>query len=130
MGMGYLANFADTVEENFVKETCPKEFDALNEALNEDEDVTIDTVAADIENNPDDFTEEIQKAYKALKSAFKKKTGLDISIAYHDSNDGGDRYDDVNGVFWVLEFSSVYKMTPAASKIKDKIRRAFYVVFG
>lgn len=130
MSMGSMANFAETVEQDFVKKTCPKEFNALIEAVDKDEDISIEALAIDIEDSPAEFNKEIRKAYKALKSAFKKKIGIDIRIAFHDSDDNGDIYDDINGVFWVLDFSSVYQMTPAAKKIKDKIKRAFYVVWG
>jgi hypothetical protein len=129
MGMGYGANFAEVVEQDFVQEQCPKAFRMFFTALDKEEDETLQTFAIKVGQGEEDETG-VWKAYYALLRDFQKKTKLKLSIGYHDSKNDGDRYDDVNGVFWFLDFDSVYKRTSAAKKFADKITLKFYVTFG
>jgi len=134
MGMGNYAYFADTVEDSFVRETCPKEIEVLEEYLDK-YDCSWETLgnssnSGDIEGELNlDFTEteaaEIVNAYDALCKAFEEKTGLELEICYHLKEDRGD---DVDGVFWAVY--NVYVLSPAGVKYKDKIERKFWTVYG
>lgn len=133
MGMGYGANFADTVEEYFVKRMCPKEFQEFEESFdsckpNSDYD-DMDTFAAYVQQNGYDENSDcpVQVAFKKLSEAFKDNTGLELYLMYH-SMDDGDRYDDLDGRAW--EVANVYQLTPAAARWADEISRKFYVTFG
>ena len=129
MGMGYGAAIADTIEQDFVKEVCSKEFDALLEALDKNPDITLEDFARSIvEEEENDSTKGIHRAYKDLIAEFEKKTGLFLFIGYHDSENDGDRYDEVDGVYWNVE--NVYQYTPSGEKYKEKITRHFFVQFG
>jgi hypothetical protein len=130
MGIGYSANYADVVSEDWVKEVAPKEFDNFKNAL-EKVEVDIEVFARDNQyggSDEVDWGDEVDQTYDALVTKFKESTGLDLEIYYHDSENEGDRYDDVNGVFWMV--SGVYQLTEAGEKHKDRITRAFYVTFG
>ena len=128
MSMENYANVAETVEQDFVEKTCPKEFNAFIDALDKEDGVTLENFAdrADTDDNEKDTV--FFKKYKALQKAFKEKLGLDLYISYHDRQEDGDG--DIDGVFWYLDFDDVYEMTPAAKKIADKITRQSYVTFG
>ena len=127
MGMGYGANFADTISVVSIRLFCEKELNAFLKAI-EDEALTLEDVARELSyeesDNPD-----IQRAYEKLQEAFDNATGgMGLFLEYHDSEGGGDRYDDVDGVYWSL--NNVYEMTEVAKAIKGHIHRKFFVTFG
>jgi hypothetical protein len=134
MGMGHNAAFAETVEEDFVKQTCPTEFQSFIDALDEIDGITIEHFARDLMNSLIDDSEDgyrnLISRYDELCSDFCKKTGIIIFLSYHDSSNDGDRYDEVDGHFWCLDYDCVYQKTPAAIALGDKITRKFYVQFG
>lgn len=128
MGMGHSAMWADTVNECFVEETCPNEFTAFKEEWDEGDyslPVLIDMVG---EYQTEGEVAVLATLYKSLLDAFKKNTGLSLELMYHDSDNDGDRYDEVNGWFWSVE--GVYTYTPAGKKYAEKIQRSTWVLFG
>ena len=129
MGMGYGANYADVVSEDWVKEVAPVEFENFKNAL-EKADVGIEVFARDNQyggSDEVDWGDEVDQTYDALATKFDEVTGLELEIYYHDPDDGS-RYDGVSGVFWMV--GGVYQLTEAGEKHKDRITRAFYVTFG
>jgi hypothetical protein len=128
MGMEYYANVAETVEQDFVEKTCPKEFETFIDALDQDNEVTLESFADRADTDDNEKNTEFFKEYEALQKAFKKKIGLDLYVGYHDRQEDGDG--DIDGVYWYLDFNDVYEMTPAAKKIADKISRQSYVTCG
>jgi hypothetical protein len=125
MSMGYAANFAEVIEQEFVKKQCPEQFEKFNSALDENQDETLESFA----QNAEDLDEKSKegKTYIELCEAFEKKTGLSLYISYHDP-DNGDTYDDVNGVMWCVD--GVYELTPAGKKHQKQIQRVSWVSFG
>jgi len=127
MGMGYAACFADTVEQDFIKEICPEEFENFIQAL-ENKDIDLNEFAQTCrdysgkEEQTDHF-----KAYQSLCNTFQQKTGLELYLDFH-SEDDGDRYDDVNGVMWCVD--GVYQLTKAGRKHQRQIQRKFWVSLG
>jgi hypothetical protein len=135
MGMGYGAGFADVVEQGKVESTCRTEFENFKDVL-EKNNLTIEDFAAQFVSsvNMDDDTaeecpEEVVVAYKSIRTAFREATGLDVELEYHNKEDEGDRYDDVDGAYWSLH--GLYELTPAAKKFGQKNWvRSFFVHFG
>ena len=127
--------WADTVDDEFIKETCPNEYEALIEVLKKYErgldDLGDAGVSGDMEAGleemglEDSETGPICDAYDALTIAFKKATELELDIQFHQAEDRGD---DVDGYFWVVE--GVYVLSPAGKKYKDKIERKGWTVWG
>lgn len=127
MGMGYAACFADTVEQDFIKATCPQEFENFIQAL-ENKDIDLDEFARTWRDySSKEEKSESYKAYQTLCEAFRQKTGLELYIDYHDP-DNGDRYDDVNGILWCVD--GVYQHTKAGRKYQKQIQRKLWVSFG
>ena len=133
MSFGAMCNYADSVEEEFVKEICPDEFKAFIDSCNAGDEVS--TVAMYLDRNSgweeidcvtDNEEEEIRRLYAILQKVFKEKTGLDLFIRYVDN--GGSSYDDVDGVFW--EVDNVYQLTEAAKKLENQIRRNHWITYG
>jgi len=131
MPMGYGSNFAETVEEKSVKEICPEELKAFEQAIKEAGVEDIGEFAQGISNgdNADDL--ETGQTYKALCDAFEERTRLYLGLGYHDATEQGSCYDDVDGYFWWVD--GVYEETEQAEKFQElghQIQRKFYVTFG
>jgi len=127
MGMGYGAGYADVVSDEFVKKTCRKEFNALDKLITDNEDVDWDAFATDAQYDQFEI-EEIEEAFVKLTKAFKKATGLELGIGFHDMDDEGDRYDDVNGMYWWVD--GVWVLSKAGKEHEKHIDRKLFVTFG
>jgi len=126
MGMGYGAGYADTVEDKFVKKMCPIEFKELDKLLNKHE-IDWEEFAREAMYGEYEI-DEIEKAFVKLQKKFEKNTRLELGIGFHDQHDEGDRYDEVNGVYWCV--GGVYELTTAGKKYESKIFRKLFVTFG
>jgi hypothetical protein len=121
MGMGYAANYADVVKTEFIEKIVGKKLlHAFDEAFLEEGAVILDLCEGTYPKT--------DKAYQAVCDAFKKKTGLGLELHEHNSADEGDRYDDVDGPFWQVDF--VWQKTKAGKKYDKEITRCHYVTFG
>lgn len=144
MSMGYCANYADVIKtetlativgdkalvDDFVQKYDKYEPDNdgmdyldLNDTLNDGK----------IGKDDSEALAALYKAWKALYTAFKKATGLDLFVDYHSREDEGDRYDEVDGMF--ISVCGLYQPTAKYKKLKakfgdDVVERKFYVSFG
>lgn len=140
MSMGSMASFAEVFSEDKLKEICPEEYkDFINGLVdcyantNEEEEapeVYLSWFVTEVKNEDieDEDFEKLLGFFEKLQEAFNEKTGLDLDVEYHSSDDCGDCYDEVDGIFWTV--GNVYKMTPEALALKDSIERKFFVVWG
>lgn len=128
MGMGYAANKVDVVDYSTVSGYCPTEFKAFLESIGTFGGENDLAYFARELSYSDCESPEIQEAYDKLCEAFKAATGLVLYIGFHGSDDDGDRYDEVDGVYWGLD--NVWQRTPAAEKIKGKIQSLGFVTLG
>jgi hypothetical protein len=127
MGMGYGANFADVIDDKFVKETCPDELKELLAAIKA-EDMDFEAFAQEAKYEDYSCSVVPEEAYNKLIAAFNDKTGLTVTLGFHDQDEEGDRYDQVNGAFWDVE--NAYQFTEAGKKYEKHINRKLYVSFG
>lgn len=128
MGMGYAGNSVESIEVETIKQFCHSEYQAFIDVLDSVE--MLDDVARDIYYNLNELGEnsEVYKKYIQLCESFKVKTGLDLFIGFHDSGDDGDRYDDVDGVFWGVD--GMYELSEAGKRMKQYITHKSFVMFG
>ena len=133
MATGYGANYADAVEEDFVRTICPEELAAFL-ALLEEGDIYMGECRdylqdlGDTDDVDAEYKEKAEAVYKRLLTAFRAATGLELSYEYHDSESNGDKYDDIKGAFFRVE--GVYELTPAGRKFHQHISRQFFVTVG
>jgi len=128
MSMGYGANFAEVIEDKDLKKLCPKEFKALINALDQsDEGHDLESFARALAYD-EELDENVMSLYENLKTAFEKKTKLSLGLAFHDKEDDGDRYDEINGAYWNV--SEMYQLSPAGKKLSKYVQRKFFVTFG
>ena len=133
MSYGAFAQYADVIGMEDIKKICPKELSKFLKAIKntKEEDITggefnLDSFAMNA-NNGDDNPEKVHLAWMDLRNRFEKETGLTLCICYH-SKDDGDRYDEVSDTYF--EVDGMYELTPAGKKMKDIVRRKFFVNYG
>jgi len=148
MGMGYGAGYADVVEESFIKKHSPSEFKAFMAAI-ERAHISLDEAAKAIEYDDQDLLcesiqnvwegksnekeikgliKEIDKAWTSLRRSFNRKTGLSLDMGFHDKDNEGDRYDDINGYYFCV--GNVWIRTRPGQKYARNISRKMFVTYG
>jgi len=128
MSMGFGSNFAETISEESIAAFCPDELGKLVEAVKRVmswEDFASEAQYDDIQD------EDIKKAYAELCNKFHDETGLGLYIGFHNSEDNGSSYDDIDGAYWCVD--GVWQQTVRAKKFEKaghKIQRKFFVTYG
>jgi hypothetical protein len=137
MGMGFAGVQTNAISLKDLAKICPKETAAFEQAIvNAGTTLNDFCQQAQYEEEDESATEDDQKVDKAwdkLAKAFTAATmtegeGLEIEPNYHNSDDEGDRYDEVNGGF--IEVLGVTAVTPAGKKFEKFIEHVSYVQFG
>jgi hypothetical protein len=125
MSNGFAAASAIVISEEDVKKIIPNEFEKVTNAL-EMYQVTFAelAVAAEREEEIDEAeegaSEEILCAWKEAQEAFQDETNISLFIGFHNSDDEGDIYDGVSGVFFSLPMLEVLHYSPAAKELNKK----------
>lgn len=143
MSMGYAASFADSIEETELKKIIGN--DGNGNDLIEQLHAQIDDIfeceyeAIDyLQDNPpcgdydEDKAKQFYELYKTITEKFKEETGLELELNYHDSENEGSRYDDVDGIYW--EVYGCYIPSPELLKLREKmgddvVSRKFFTTF-
>lgn len=137
MGMGYGANITVVIEQEEISKLGLSSFLRLF-ALLEQHEVELDELASCIRHDDsldgleEEQEEEIFKAYEAFQEEFQQATGVGIELCYHSQSDHGDKYDQVDGGYFALDWHDVYQMTPQAKALKEKVHfeDQFFVTYG
>lgn len=139
MSMGYGANMEWGIELEDIKKVVPDELQAFLNAL-DNFGITLDDVAHAFtyDEYVDELTEqqnkEVTDAWEDLRNAFLNKTMIGLELRYHDSNSQGSCYDDVDGAFFILNWSDVYQWTPEfkmlmqMDNVKPQVK--YWVTYG
>jgi hypothetical protein len=129
MGMGHAAAYADVIAEEEVKKRCPLFYQEFLDAL-EAEDISIEEFAMEAQyDNGESLSDKVAFAYGKLIGEFKHNTGgLMLGMAHHQSDEYGDRYDEVDGTYFYVD--GMYELTEAGEKMKDIVERKMFVQFG
>lgn len=157
MSMGYGAGFSLTVKEEVLVKLVPEQLKTFlnqmeeadfsptdfltaieeikrNEVTWEDAlDTIIDEMESEDVNENIKVAENALKAWLDLQSSFEKATGFPLYLGYHNSEDDGSEYDDVEGLYFSLNFNDVYEETESMKKAKEKgmdYDMSFFVTFG
>lgn len=140
MGMGYGANIDMVIEQSDIKKIVPYEFENFLLTV-ENFGVPLDSVADAIDNSweieelDEDETQQddILNAWDKVANAFRSKTGIRLWIRYH-SPDMGSRYDDISGVFFVLDWRDCMEESPELKMLRqvDEVNPGlkYWVTYG
>lgn len=151
MSMGYSACFSEHIENDDLKTilgtTDAEKLDQLLEAIDAvSDDECHDNVVSWLDNDDIGFLDDrdsptsepfirIKQLWTDIKDKVKAETGLRLYINYHNRDDNGSNYDDVDGVFFDFGHNELYQPTPAYVELKRKfgdniVTRHFYTEFG
>lgn len=141
MGMGYSANLEIVINESEIKKLNIGSFNTFLSTLNKvgvtldqfaQAEELLDELSEIVGDIPQQDEEELLTIYSQFKKDFASKTGINIDLRYHNRLDDGDRYDEVDGAFFALEYSDVYKMSPEAKELAKTAHFDFasFVSFG
>jgi hypothetical protein len=126
MGMGTGACYGWTISYDNLKKICPKEI-ADVESVKEFEDWGEVSRGIDY---CEDLPAGVQTAIQSLIESFAKSTGLTLSFAFYNEDDG-DRYDSVDeyeGCVFLVD--GMWSYTPAGEKFKDVVKQQLWTQFG
>lgn len=130
MSFGHAACHAYCVEQSFVEKHCSKEWENFISVLDKEdmciEFFVIEHKGEDI-SSLEDSKDKLVKVFVKLVKAFKKNTGLDLYLDYHDE-DERDRDDDVTGLLFCID--NAVQLTPEAEKFKSHIKQMNWFVGG
>ena len=148
MSMGNSACFAEVIEPKTIRRILGKEdgrklpsFIKLFNKLEEDEGASclIEFLTDGNDNavsDPDgkDFVK-LRSLWTEITGKVKDKTGLDLNVDFHDSDNEGDSYDEVDGLYFEFFHAQLYQPTPKFKALQklygdDVVKRCFYTVFG
>ena len=131
MGMGHGANWCEVISDEDLDKLLGHGLQEIKNYL-KDHDEDLDSLACNIYYDTGDIEEEVyEKALvllTAIENKFKEKTGLGVSIDYHDQAEMGDRYDDVDGHFWVV--NGFYVISEEGKKIQEMVQTVGWVTYG
>lgn len=125
MGMGYGANMEMVISDNDLKKVVPEEYQAFFNML-ENLGISFENVANAISNDwemediEEEQEKEVREVWLDLQTAFHEKTSIHLWMGYHDSNDYGSRYDDVDGGFFGLSWWEVLEYTKDFKELMNR----------
>lgn len=138
MGMGYNANFGIVIGSEEVSKVVPTEWKKMTDFMDE-KDVTLDDLASSfqysdfIDNLSEQENDVLEQLFIDLKDAFVQKTQIELMLEYHNTEEEGSRYDEVEGAFFALSYGDVFEYTPVANRLLNtgvKFDLKSWVVFG
>lgn len=157
MSMGYGAGFTLKVKEEVLEKLVPEQIKTFLNQMEEADFSTTDFLTAieeikinedNWENALDTLIEEMEsedvnenikvaenavKAWIDLRNSFEKATGFPLYMGYHNSEEYGSEYDEVEGIYFSLNFNDVYEETESMKKAKEKgmdYDMSFFVTYG
>lgn len=143
---GYGSAFSEVIEEKTIEQIVGNDGDGvslikkLHEMITNEASFECEYDAVDfLHDNPpcgdydEDGAKKFQELYTEITDKFKKETGLELEIQYHDVDDDGDCYDEVDGLYW--EVFGCYVRSPEFEALRSKfgenvIERKFFVTYG
>jgi len=129
MSNGYSAAYDDVIDAKNIEKFCKKEWDKFQDVFKNNILLNLDDYASQSsQGEMEEDYNEVDKKFIALAKQFYKKTGLELSIRYHDADNEGDCYDGVNGAFFGVD--GMYQFTPAGKRMQKYVRRETYVIYG
>lgn len=138
--MGHGAVFAVTTKQKDLEKLNMKTYQTFTNKL-EQHEVPLDELGQLIYNeedqpDPEMFENEglkqVVEAFNTFQEDFSKTFGITIHLDYHDSSESGDKYDDVDGAHYTLNYLDVYELTDNAKRLQKNLPFGItqYVTYG
>lgn len=135
MGMGYSAHHAIRMKTELIERLAPGEMarlklllSASNLTMRDFADYVCETW--DFDEGDEAVMETALELYTEITIKVREETGLEPYLNVHNSASNGDRYDDVDGEYWEVDFSQIFTRTPAGEKWKEELEEIRFVSYG
>lgn len=142
MSMGYCANFAEVIEEKALAAivgndangvSLVKQLHTLIDDTFSCEADAVDCITYECDDYDEAETQKFIDLLNEIQEKFKQETGLRLELCYHDADNDGDCYDEVEGLYW--EVFGCYVKSPELAALEQKygdwiIGRKFFVIYG
>lgn len=144
MSMGNSACFDEVIEDKDIKKILGKahsrkltSFKKLFNKVTAEEgascviDYIVDHITGAVCDPESKDLQKLDALWTDIGSQVKAKTGLDLELCYHESEDS---YDEVDGLYFAFSHNQLYKPTKAYANLmklygEDVVTRKFYTVF-
>ena len=146
MGMGYCGNFAVVISSesvaSVVGEELYKPFLEVLKKISDEYKISEGDLVYNLEQGEDcaDGDREISDKWNSIlceiEDKFLEQTGMSLSRCYHNSDENGSRYDDVDGPYWEISFEDAYVPSESLLKLNSKLESGqktkicHFVTFG
>lgn len=127
MGMGYQGEMALVLDKEKVEALVPEPYAAFLTVLDKHErnfngfarvcSLTDTIEMEELGSDEQEVVEEMLQSFSAVSAAFKEKTGISLYFNYHNSQEVGDVWDEVDGGFYCLDSNEVYRLTEKAREL-------------
>ena len=129
MASDYYGYEAEVITVEEIKKLKIVSFDKLYDYMEElgiehdDEmaDVFVYGMALTDKEISEEQYDNVVNMYEMFTKEFKARTGVGISMNYHNSEYDGSNYDEVDGVFYELHHQDIYQFTPQAEKLMERL---------
>ena len=135
MAMGYGGNAVITLDVNRLELLELKSYSNLKKVLELPEDEKwqlYETIEYGDIITLDESLMKYADYIEEFKLEFFEKTGIKVYLGYHDKENNGDIYDEVEGLYFELSFGDVYQMSENAIDLSRKATFGFeyFVHYG
>lgn len=137
MAMGYAANSYLRVSDKLLEEIGYKDaYEKLEELADMDEDYEIQSSCmncvqcTEFQNSTCEADVAFYQYFKEVSDIIEAKLKVKPYLIFHDADEHGDRYDDINGFAFVFMDDQIYQVKPELSGIEEHIEFANFVSFG
>lgn len=133
MAMGTSGCYADVIDINHVRKIAKKAFDNFIKVLTK-QNVTLDDFAQQMHSEEVE-NDKILLAWMNLVAEFElntskdsKEDGLRLNIGFHDKEECGDIYDEVDGTYFSVD--GMYQLTTAGKNFQKFVSRQHFTQWG
>lgn len=135
MAMGYSGYTAITLNVDRLELLQLKSYSNLKKVLelSEDEKYQLHrAIEIDGIKTLDESLMKYADYVEEFRLEFFKKTGIEVYLGYHDKENNGDIYDEVEGLYFELKFGDVYQMSDEAIDLSRRAAFGFesFVYYG
>lgn len=136
MPMGYGAVFAVNVKIEDLEKLNMPTYQAFIEKLKA-EGSNLDEYAHCLRHETEEKYEGkdikgIHQAFEDFRNAFEERFNMEIFLEYHNKDEEGSVYDEVDGGYFALNFKQTYRLTKEAENLQKELPFEIvqYVTFG
>lgn len=122
MSMGYISNVVVEIEDSELEKLELETYKEFTKTLkSENFDINDFALYRQYRTMSSSYDEvkitKVNNAYNLFINEFEEVYNMSLTIDHHDSEVRGGSYDDIDGVFYALDFNQVYRLSEKAQTL-------------